>query len=151
MKVYCLIVKNFYFKLFSLVKQFYFKPFSLTWVRNLVLFNPVCYHSWPEWTWEQWQGRGAPYSLKPKLHSNLTIRLFRDISRTLIGRGSYSSAENQSVYSTAPAWLGGSIWHIDGTLKCTLTADPNEPGSNGNEYVLQELKISGLEPHHLIF
>ena len=36
-------------------------------------------------------------------HCNLTIRLFSVISKTLVGRGSSSSAEKQLVYSTAQA------------------------------------------------
>ena len=35
-------------------------------------------------------------------HRNLTLRLFSVIYRTLIGRGSYPSAEVQLMYSTAP-------------------------------------------------
>ena len=58
-----------------------------------------CYHSWPEWTWEQWQWRSTPHSPKLQHYWNLTIRLFSVISRTLV-RGSYPSAEKQSVYST---------------------------------------------------
>ena len=71
------------------VKQFYLTHRS----------DPIrCYHSWPEWTWEQWQWKGT-------LHScSLTIRLFSVISRTLVvGLGrerSYPTAEKQSVYST---------------------------------------------------
>ena len=43
--------------------------------------------------------------ISPKLHyyRNLTIRLLSVISRTLVVRGSYLSAEKQSVYSTASA------------------------------------------------
>ena len=42
-----------------------------------------CYHSGPEWTWEQCQWRGTPHSPNP--HWNLAIRLFSVISRTLVG------------------------------------------------------------------
>ena len=58
-----------------------------------------------EWTREWWQWRGTPHSLKFQHNWNLTIRLFRVISRTLIGEvgGSYPSAEKHLVYSTAPA------------------------------------------------
>ena len=50
-------------------------------------------------------GAIAMHSPKFQHHCNLTIRLFSVISRTLVecGGGSYSSAEKQSVYSTAPA------------------------------------------------
>ena len=41
--------------------------------------------------------------LKLQHYWNLTIRLFNVISRTFVGRGSYPSAEMQSVYSTASA------------------------------------------------
>ena len=43
-----------------------------------------CYHAGPEWTWEQWQWKGALHSPKPQHHWNFTIRLFSVISRTLI-------------------------------------------------------------------
>ena len=42
------------------------------------------YHSRPEWTWEQWQWRGALHSPKPQHHWNLTIKLFRVINQTLV-------------------------------------------------------------------
>ena len=65
-----------------------------------------CYHFGPEWTWEQWQWSGAPYSPKLRHYWNLTIRLFSVISRTLVVAGIYLSAEVQSVYSFAPAdWV----------------------------------------------
>ena len=51
---------------------------------------------WPR----QW--RGAPYSPWPRYYWDLTIRLFSIIYRTLV-RGSYPSAEKQSMYCTAPA------------------------------------------------
>ena len=57
----------------------------------------------PEWTWKWWQWRGTRHSLKLQHYWSLTIRLLCVISRTLVGRGSYPSAELQSVYSTAPA------------------------------------------------
>ena len=48
--------------------------------------------------------RGTPYS--PKLQGwNLAIRLFNVKSKSLVGVGSYPSAETQSVYFTAPADL----------------------------------------------
>ena len=46
-----------------------------------------CYHSGPEWTWEQWQWRGTPHSPKLQHCWNLTIRLFSVISRTLVSGG----------------------------------------------------------------
>ena len=48
-----------------------------------ILFDP-CYHSGIEWTWEQWQGRGAPHFHKFQHYWNLTIRLFSVINRTLV-------------------------------------------------------------------
>ena len=54
------------------------------------------------------------YSTFPKLRHywTLTMILFSVISRTLVGRRSYPSAEKQSVYSTAPAhWAS----HIENT------------------------------------
>ena len=50
---------------------------------------------------------------------NLTIRLFSVIFRALVGgRGSYSSAEVQSVYSTAPAdWV---ILCVRGVAVCII-------------------------------
>ena len=79
------------------------KPrFSSIWPIDRTLIK--CYHSEPEWTWEQWQWRHTPHSPKPQHHWNLTIRLFSVISRTLVaGVGSYPSAEKLSVYSTALA------------------------------------------------
>ena len=76
------------------------------------LVNSIrCYHSGPEWTWERWQWRGTPHSPKLQHCGNLTIRLFSVISRTLVGGGSYPSAEKQSVYSTAPAnWASRRMW-----------------------------------------
>ena len=44
----------------------------------------MCYHAGPEWIWEQWQWRGAPYSPRPQHYWDLTIRLFSVISRTLV-------------------------------------------------------------------
>ena len=41
------------------------------------------YHSEPEWTWERWQWRGTPHSLKLQNYWNFTIRLFSVISRKL--------------------------------------------------------------------
>ena len=64
-----------------------------------------CYHSWPAWTCERWQCRGTPHSPKLQHYWSLTIRLFSVISRTLVGRGSYSFAEKQSVCSTAPIFF----------------------------------------------
>ena len=40
-----------------------------------------CYHPAPDWTWEQWQGRGTTHP--PKSHG-LAIRLFSVIYRTFI-------------------------------------------------------------------
>ena len=72
-----------------------------------------CYHSGPQWTWEQWQWRGTLHSPKLQHHWNLTIRLFIVISRTLVGGGSYSSAEKQSMNSTAPAdWAIWDLWKL---------------------------------------
>ena len=59
------------------------------------------YHAGPEWTWEQWQWRGAPYSSSHQHYLDLTIRLFSVLSGHSLG-GSYPSAKVQSVYSTAP-------------------------------------------------
>ena len=70
-----------------------------------------CYHPGSEWTLERWQWRGAPHSPKFQHRWNLTIRLFSVISRTLVGGGSYPSAEVQLVYSTAPADWAGIVWN----------------------------------------
>ena len=75
------------------VKQFYMTH----------VLGPIrCYHSMREWTWEHWQWRGSQYSWKLQCYWSLIIRLFCVIYRTLVGRGSYLSAEMQSVYSTTP-------------------------------------------------
>ena len=47
----------------------------------------MCYHSGPEWTWEQWQWRVTPHSPKLQHSWNLTIRLFSVISRTYVCGG----------------------------------------------------------------
>ena len=62
-----------------------------------------CNRSWPEGTWERRQWRGTRHSTKPQHYWNLPIRLFRVINRTLVEEDSYSDAEKQSVYFTAPA------------------------------------------------
>ena len=47
--------------------------------------DPIrCCHFGPEGTWEQWQGRGNPYSPKLKHFWSLAIRLFSVITRKLI-------------------------------------------------------------------
>ena len=46
-----------------------------------------CYHSRPEWTWEQWQWRGSLHFSKLQHYWNLTIRLFNVICRTHVGGG----------------------------------------------------------------
>ena len=64
--------------------------------------NPIIYYlTGSEWTWK-W--RGSPHS--PALQDlSLTIRLFSDISRTLI-RWSYPSVEMHSAYSKSPVnWI----------------------------------------------
>ena len=84
--------------------------------------SPIrCYHSRPEWTWEQWQWRGALHSPKPQHHWNLTIRLFSVISGHSLGR-SYPYAEKQSVYSTAPAdWARAILWSKVITPQCQIS------------------------------
>ena len=59
--------------------------FSSIWPIDRTLIR--CYHSRPEWTWERLQWRGTPHSPKLQHYWNLTIRLFNDISRTLVGGG----------------------------------------------------------------
>ena len=55
-----------------------------------------------------WQRMGTPHSAKLQHYWNLTIRLSSIISRTFVRGRSYSSAEKQLVYSTAPAdWATG--------------------------------------------
>ena len=71
---------------------------NMPWVLFISKIGP---YQVPEWSWEQWQWRGAPHYPKLQHQWNLTIRLFSVISRTLIGVGVYPSAEVQSVYSTA--------------------------------------------------
>ena len=57
---------------------------------------------------EQWQWRGAPYSPKSQHYWDLTIRLFSVISGH--SWGVLSSAEVQSVYSTAPVDRASDFW-----------------------------------------
>ena len=81
--------KTFLFQaiLFSQIALIQTIQFSIS--MQLVLFNPYIgpYHSGPEWTLKQWQRRGAMHFPKLYHHSNLTIRLFSVISRTLIVGG----------------------------------------------------------------
>ena len=93
--------------------------------------DPIrCYHSGPEWTWEQWQWRDTLHFSKLQHYWNLTIRLLSVISMTLVVGGvlphcrnpvgvfyslsqldpkligrtrSYPSAKMKLVYSIAPA------------------------------------------------
>ena len=61
-----------------------------------------CYHSGPEWTWEQWQRRGTLHFSQLQHYWNLTITVFSILYSTFVRRSS-PFAEMQSVYSTAPA------------------------------------------------
>ena len=63
-------------------------------------------HSGPKWTQESWQWRGAQHSQKLPHYWNLTIRLFSVISRTLVGYGSYPSAEVRVGIFYSLSWLG---------------------------------------------
>ena len=82
------------------VKQFYFTH----------RLEPVrCYHSGTKWTWQWWQWKGTLHSSKLLHYWRLTIWLFSDITRKLVGGESDPCAEMQSVYSTAPA-----DWAISG-------------------------------------
>ena len=91
-------------------KDIYPKVNVITWLEYELVYYDSAVHRFnhyttrtPHWTWKRWQWRGTTYSPKFQYYRNLTIRLFRVISRTLVGicGGSYSSAEKQSVYSTA--------------------------------------------------
>ena len=69
-----------------------------------------CYHSRPEWTWEQWQWRDTPHSLNLQGWSPAN-RWFNVIFQdTCLWGGSYSSAI--SVFYS-PSWLG---WAMKGYL-----------------------------------
>ena len=63
-----------------------------------------CYHSEPEWTWEQWQWKGTQHSLKLQDWS-LNIRLFNFISRTLVEGVLPLCRDAVSVFYS-PRWLG---------------------------------------------
>ena len=70
--------------------------------------DPIrCYHSGPEWTWEQWQWRVTPHSPKLQHYCNLTIRLFSFISRTLVGCRGLTPLQKCSRYilQRQPSWL----------------------------------------------
>ena len=73
---------------------------------------PRCYHSGPVWTWERWQWRSARHSPKVQHYWNLTTRLFSVIYRTLASGVCCSSAETQSVNSTAPADWASSVLFV---------------------------------------
>ena len=67
-----------------------------------------CYHSGPEWTKIFLDFAGSLHSPKLQHYWNSSIRLFSDISRTLVWGVFSPSAEMQSVYSAAPAtWATG--------------------------------------------
>ena len=125
--------KHFHFKIFNLFKQLYitiqlsvgtvsisktvtFQIIQFSISMPLVLFNPrigpyQVLHAGPEWTWEQLQWRGAPYSPRSQHYWDLTIRLFSVISGYSLEVGSYPSAEVQSVYYTALAdKVRGHFW-----------------------------------------
>ena len=81
-------IKTFLFQSIQFSQTVLFHTIQFSMSMQLVLFNPIrCYHSRPEWTWEQWQWRCAPDSPEPQHHWNITLRLFSIISRTLIGGG----------------------------------------------------------------
>ena len=65
-----------------------------------------CYHSGPEWTWEQWQWRGTPHSPKLQHCWNLTIRLFSVISRRLVRGGGLPLCRGAVSVFYSPSWLG---------------------------------------------
>ena len=65
-----------------------------------------CYHSGPEWTWEQWQWRGTPHSPKLQHCWNLTIRLFSVISRTLVRGWVLPLCRGAVSVFYSPTWLG---------------------------------------------
>ena len=67
-----------------------------------------CYHSGPEWTWEQWQWRGTPHSPMLQHCWNLTIRLFSVISRTLV-RGGLTPLQRCSQCILQPQLTGQSL------------------------------------------
>ena len=67
--------------------------------------DPIrCYHSGLYYTWERWQWRGTPDSLKLQHYWSLT-------SVCLVDEG-YLSAVTQSVYSTAPDDWNTETWVI---------------------------------------
>ena len=98
------------------VEQFYFAHRE----------NPIkCYHSRPEWTWEQWQWRVTLHS--PNLQDwRLTIRCLCVISWTFVGVGvlplnrnavglddmSYSGHFDPAQKNAIPRWCTGRKWHI---------------------------------------
>ena len=74
-------------------------------IYQTLLFDSIrCYHSGPEWTWEQWQWRGTPRSQKLQDWS-LTLGLFNIITRTLIGRVLPLCKDAVGVFCS-PSWLG---------------------------------------------
>ena len=94
-------------------KQFYFKQFSLAWVHSLVRFDPLkdpirCYLSKLEWSWKWWQWRGTPHSPKIQYYWNLTIKLFRVITRTFVGRRVLSLFRDAAGVFYSPSRLGSS-------------------------------------------
>ena len=104
---YSLIVKTFLFRAihFSISTQF-----SSIWPIDRTLIR--CYHSGPEWTWEQWQWRGTPHSPKLQQYWNLSIRLFSVISRSFVEWESLTPCRETVGVFYSPSWLGKKLFVI---------------------------------------
>ena len=85
--------------------------------------DPIrCYHSRPEWIWEQWQWRATPHSPKLQYYWSLTIKWFSVIDRTLFG------------------------WGLTPLQKCTwCILEPQPTGLLQRSKVFQKKKCSGYE------
>ena len=83
----------------------------------------------PEWTWERWQWRGTPHSQSSSVTGTSPFDCLVSYPENSLGK-SYSSAEIQLVYSTAPVdWA---------------TTTPGQSGcrSNGNEGELRNQSLA---------
>ena len=80
----------------------------------------MCYHSGPEWTWERWQWTCNLHSPKLQHYWNLTIRLFRVISRTLFERVVLPLCREAVGVFYTPYPLGKHVWNSGG-YNCFLS------------------------------
>ena len=85
-------------------------------------------YSRPEWTWKQWQWKGALHFPKLQHYWELTIKLFRVMSGTFVGRGDLPLCrEAVSVFSFSGRWE----WSTSSAISSTFTSDIVRPHNRG--------------------